>query len=212
MSRKTLHEFAELHASTEMRRWRDAHAAHRMRALSGDEGEADPANREDHGNVAAEAEAEIEAVVLAEILNDSRYAIEGRRNGVVERLRPFSMNRLRLALDTAGVIEIDQDGRTANAWSDCDVIDEETGCDDAQPASGVIAPNVAPTAKGRKPVLGNRTEKFLEECYPDGKPDDVTYETIRAEMKASGRGVPSDKVIREAFKKLAQKSRQNQAK
>ena len=128
MNRKTLHEFAELHAPTAMHRWRQAHADCQLRALNGDEGEADPTSPVDPGNIVAEAEAEIEST-LAEVLKNGRYTIEGRRNGAVERLQSYTMNRLRLALDTGGVSEIDHEGRTANAWSDCDVIDDGEGHD-----------------------------------------------------------------------------------
>jgi hypothetical protein len=132
MNRKTLREFAELHAPAAMCRWQEAYANCQLRALRGDEGEADPTNRDDPANVVVEAEAEIETA-LAEILKEGRYTIEGRRNGTVERLQPYSMNRLRLALGGGGVIEIDHEGRTANEWSDCDVIDE--GADAAKPPS-----------------------------------------------------------------------------
>jgi hypothetical protein len=69
------------------------------------------------------------------------------------------------------VIEIDHEGRTVNAWSDCDVIDEGASHHDVQPAPGATpAPNVALSAKaGRKPAVGNSTKKFLEERYPAGR-------------------------------------------
>src|SRR5262245_14436427 len=57
MNRKTLHEFAALHAPDAMRRWRKAYEEHILRALTG---EADPTNRDDPGNIVVDAEIEIE--------------------------------------------------------------------------------------------------------------------------------------------------------
>jgi hypothetical protein len=136
----SLRDFAELHAPNAMRRWREAHAACQLRELNGDSGEADPTNPADPGNVTAQAEAEIETA-LAEILKERRYSIEGRRNGIVERLQAYTRNRLRLALGTGGVIEIDHEGRTTNAWNDCDVIDDIAN-DDAGPASDAKSASV----------------------------------------------------------------------
>jgi hypothetical protein len=162
MNRKTLHEFAELHAPTAMHRWRQAHADCQLRALNGDEGEADPTSPADPGNIVAEAEAEIEAI-LAEVLKKGRYSIEGRRNGAVERLQSYTMNRLRLALDTGGVSEIDHEGRTANAWSDCDVIDD--GMDKAVtqpvPPSGSQAPDQRAHTLRRKSGVSEKNDSEL---------------------------------------------------
>jgi hypothetical protein len=177
MNRKTLHEFAELHAPTEMRRWREAHTACQLRALSGDEGETDLANREDPFNIATQAEVEIEAAVLAEVLKEGRYTIEGRRNGTVERLSSYTKNRLRLALGTGGVIEIDHEGRTANAWSDCDVIDE--GMDKA------VTQPVPPS--GSQAPWSDAPNNVIDEGTADARKLEPQSETLQVKFDAAKR-------------------------
>jgi hypothetical protein len=207
MSRRTLYEFADLHAPAEMRRWRDARDACRLRALNDDEGEADPANREDQGNIAAKAEAEIEAVLL-KILKEERYVIEGRNNGLLERVPPYSVSRLRLALDTAGVFEIDRVGLTVNTWSDCDVIDEGATHDDVQPAPEATPRASQPTSASpqlltyppvvtndvaevpalrkveRRETLTDQVKAALQRLFPDGNVQG-TYSELAARIEAA---------------------------
>lgn len=64
-------------------------------------------------------------------------------------------------------------------------------------------PAPAPPEKrggGRKRPLRSSTIAHLRQHYPNGKPDAVSYDMIRAEM---GKALqPSDKTIREAFKDM----------
>src|SRR5262249_54939209 len=139
MNRKTLRDFAELHAPAAMRRWRDAHAECVLRAMcdgsgfSAFDGE-NPTDRADPASTAAAAEIEIEAA-LVDRLESGRYAIEGRRNGKRERFQ-YVARRMRLNLATDGVREVDDGGRFIDdgTWTGCDVIDEGTSLNDAQSA------------------------------------------------------------------------------
>jgi hypothetical protein len=69
-------------------------------------------------------------------------------------------------------------------------------------------PAPAPPEKrgaGRKRALRSATIDYLQPLYPNGKPDSVSYDMIRAGM---GKALqPSDKTIREAFKDMLQQAK-----
>lgn len=134
MTNKTLRDFAAEHEPAAMSRWHEAYTACRLRELNGDEPNLTDAH--DPYYIMVQAEADLVAA-LVPLLGSGRYTVEGHCNGAVERerLHPDTFNPLwcRLAMDDCGVNEIDEAGRTVNAWSNCVVIELGADTGELQP-------------------------------------------------------------------------------
>ena len=75
--------------------------------------------------------------------------------------------------------------------------------DDLPTTLGPLPVKATPKA-GRKPVLFDRVLAFLQQHYPNGKPDAVSYDTIRADLAAVDASLKgtSDQAIRRALSAL----------
>jgi hypothetical protein len=201
MTRKTLWEFAAEHAPAPMTSWREAYGLVDLRRLNGDEDQ--PLDPLDPGNVMAQAEADVEAI-LAPLFASGRYAVEGRRSGAVERerLHPDTMNPLwfRLALNNCGVVELDQDGCIVNAWESCIVVGLAPVELDAAAITEV--PKATPRKiKGRVLSQTARCRTDLLLAFPPEGIVDVSYtKAVRRIEEVTGRSY-STHVLRTALGK-----------